>query len=132
MHVCFLYVVIFIYVFCTINIFFSLKNKKGWSYHLHYIEYTYPILHVIVDRWLIICSCEICIQRVALMASCKTVLWHECSIVLQPGSCVFRHTGRYSFDYVERLQSLWRAYDFGFIYITQHFWFKYYVVVLSI
>ena len=28
MHVCFLYVVIFIYVFCTINIKFSLKKKK--------------------------------------------------------------------------------------------------------
>jgi hypothetical protein len=38
------------------------------------------------------------------MASCKPVLWHECSIVLQPGSCVLRHTGRYSFDYVD----LWK------------------------
>ena len=28
MHVCLLYVVIFIYVFCTINIKFSLKKKQ--------------------------------------------------------------------------------------------------------
>ena len=29
MHVCFLYVVIFIYVFCTINIKFSKQTKKN-------------------------------------------------------------------------------------------------------
>ena len=29
MHVCFLYVVIFIYVFCTINIKFSLKKQNN-------------------------------------------------------------------------------------------------------
>lgn len=44
MHVCFLYVVIFIYVFCTINIKFSLKifvyndERRDKRYHLYGIE----------------------------------------------------------------------------------------------
>ena len=35
MHVCFLYVVIFIYVFCTINIKFSLKKNKKKTKKTH-------------------------------------------------------------------------------------------------